>query len=175
VVAGAAVTIAENSWTKRSAEKTQISNLRLELDLNRKKTIEWLKEIKRYRDSGTGDALQSYWGCFKFSSAIGVTMFQVHQSGLLYHYLAHDGIGQLQEMFNDYPVNGEQYFNNQITQNRQSFVNAMRQPGFWQQEIKPRAVSEINCLENQLNTHLQHLTQMVEKLAKVASFTTPLN
>jgi hypothetical protein len=168
VIAGTAVTIVANSWSKRSNEKTQISNLRFELDLNRKKTIDWLKEVKRYRDSVNGDAIQNYWGFFKFSSAIGVTMFQMHQSGLLYQYLTHDEIGQLQEMFNDYSSTGEQYFNNQITQNRQLFVNTSAQIGYWQKEIKPKVVSEIDFLENQLNNHLQHLSLIIDKLAKVA-------
>lgn len=168
VVAGTAVTIVANSWTKRSNDKIQVSNLRFELELNRKKTLEWLKEVKRYRDSVNGDAIQNYWGFFKFSSAIGVTMFQMHQSGLLYQYLNHDEIGQLQEIFNDYSINGEQYFNNQITQNRQLFVSTAAQVGYWQKEVKPRVVSEIDFLENQLSVHLQHLSQIIEKLAKVA-------
>lgn len=166
VVAGTAVTILVQKWDQLRNEKKQIANLKFELTLNIKKVESWLEELEKYRNALNGDSIHDYFGYFNLSSAVVVVAFQLHQSGLIYRHLSHEHIGQLQEVFNDLSINGENFLNNQIFQRKQEF-NTLRDQGslpLWQQNMKPQIVRDIDFWEQKFKSHLNSLRSIVEAL-----------
>ncbi len=166
VIAGTAVTIAAQKWLYRSSEKQQIKNLKFELELNCKKIQEWQEELIRYRNAVNGDSLLDYFGYFKLSSFIGVTVFQLHTAGVIYKYLSHEHIGQLQEVYNNLSLHGENYLNNQIEQRKQALA-ALKESGqhaLWQQYLKPQVVRDIDFWEEKFRSHLNTINNVLPVL-----------
>lgn len=159
ILAGTAVTILVQKWERFLQKGQAISNLQFEIDLNIKKLEGWLQELVKYRNALNTESLNDYFGYFKLSSAVGVIAFQLHQSGLIYEYLSHEQIGQLQEVFNDLSHNGETFLNNQIFQRKQELGIARDLGHFtlWQQDVKPKIGREIDYWEEKFKTHITTL------------------
>jgi hypothetical protein len=135
-----------------------------ELELNCRKLEDWLEELGKYRNSVNGDSLHTYFGYFKLSSTIGVTASQLHTAGVLYKYLSHKHIGQMQEVFNELSLSGENYLNNQIQQIKQALA-AMQEAGqanLWHQKLKPQVVRDIDFWEQKFKVHLNSLRSVIE-------------
>jgi hypothetical protein len=166
VVAGTLVTILTHLWLQRRHEFNQIRNLVFELELNCKKLEGWLEELGRYRNAVNGDSLLRYYGYYKISSGVGVTAHQLHESGLLYKYLSHEHIGQLQEVFTDLSLPGENYMNNQIQQRKQSLqaLEQLGQQGQWMLSLKPQVVNDIDFWEGKLRGHENALRSIIGAL-----------
>ncbi|MBA3017464.1 MAG: hypothetical protein KJ550_09615 [Proteobacteria bacterium] len=168
VLAGTAVTLLVQFLIRKKDEKNQIENLRFELEINLKKIHEWRDELTKYRNTVNGDSLITYFGYFKLSSFIGVTVFQLHNSGTLYKYLTHELIGQLQEVFNDFSLNGENFLNNQIRQRKDTLVN-LNESGneeLWQKQLKPEVVRDIDFWEQKFKTHENTIKNTIQALNK---------
>lgn len=164
VIAGTIVTILVHKWFTNRAESNQLGNFKFELELNAKKLEGWLEELTKYRNAVNGDSLLTYFGYFKLSTFIGVTAFQLHGSGAIYKYLSHELIGQLQEVYNELSINGENYINNQIEQRKQTLaaLNERGQEGLWQTWLKPQVVNDINFWEERFKSHLKSVRSVIE-------------
>ena len=166
VIAGTAVTLLVQFWIRKRDEKSQVKNLKFELDLNSSKIEEWLEELAKYRNAVNGDSIQNYFGYFKLSSFIGVTAYQIHQSGLLYKHLSHEHIRQMQEVFNDFSFNGENFLNNQIEQRKQSYayIQSLGNLQSWQSDLKPLVVRDIDFWEQKFKGHKNTVKSIIEGL-----------
>ncbi|HHH50365.1 MAG TPA: hypothetical protein ENK52_05240 [Saprospiraceae bacterium] len=168
VIAGTAVTLLVHHFIRKKDEKNQIKNLKFELEINLNKIKDWRDELTNYRNAVNGDSFITYFGYFKLSSFIGVTIFQLHNSGTLYQYLSHEIIGQLQEVFNDFSLTGENYLNNQIRQRKDTLVNLNESgnPELWQKQLKPEIVRDIDFWEQKFKTHENTIKKTIQALNK---------
>lgn len=166
VIAGTAVTVLVHHWFYRRNEKMQIKNMKFELELNCRKLEGWLEELNKYRNSVNGDSLHTYFGYYKLSSAIGVATNQLHTSGVLYKYLSHEHIGQIQEVFNDLSLPGENYMNNQISQRKQTLTSLEEsgQGELWHKFLKQQVIRDIDFWEQKFKSHLNSLRTIIEGL-----------
>jgi hypothetical protein len=151
VLAGTAVTLLTQWILQKRSEAQTLKNLQFETELNIKKIDSWLEEITRYRNAVNGDALATYYGYFDLSRFIYPTANAMFLSGLLYKYLDHDGIGKLQVITAEFSSFGENYLNNQITQNKANF-------------IKTKAVQEVDFWEKRFKDHRKSLEEILGKL-----------
>ena len=138
VLAGAAVTLLVQWVVERRKEKQKVKNLKFELEFDIRKIDKFLDEITRYRNAVNGETLDTYAGYFDLSRIICVTANDMFLSGLLYKYLSHDDIGKLQVIFSEFSINGENYINNQISQNKANFdkKKAVMDVDFWEKKFK---------------------------------------
>lgn len=152
VLAGTAVTLLVQWIVRKQGEAQKKRNLKFEFELNIRKIDQWLDEVTAYRNAINGDAIDTYFGFFDFSRAVLVTLNDMFVTGQLYKFLDHDQIGKLQLLFSDFSPFSENYFNNQITQNKRNFS-------------KSKAVQEVNFLETKLKEHRKTLSEIVKKLS----------
>jgi len=167
VIAGTAVTILAQKWLTSQSEQKQLNNFKFELELNSKKIEEWLTELGKYRNAVNGDSLLNYFGYFRFSSFIGVIASQLHGSGAIYKHLSHDHIGQLQIIYNELSLQGENILNNKIEQRKQSLANLnnQNQGQIWQSTLKQEVVNDINFWEEKLNGHTKTIDSIIESIS----------
>lgn len=151
VLAGTAVTLLTQWIIQRRRESQKLKNLKFEFELNIKKIDRWLKEITAYRNAVNGDTLHMYAGYFDLSRFVSVTANDMFLTGLLYRYLDHDDIGNLQVLFSEFSLYGENYLNNQIAQNKANFNKA-------------KAVQDVNFWEKKFEDHKKTLEQILKKL-----------
>jgi hypothetical protein len=164
VIAGTIVTIATQHWLSKRGESNQLKNFKFELELNAKKLESWLEELERYRNSVNGDSLQTYFGYFNLSTFVGVTAIQLSGSGAIYKHLSHELIGQLQEVYNELSLTGENYLNNQIQQRQQTLaaLNEDGQQKMWQSWLKPQVVRDIDFWEEKFKSHLKTVKAVID-------------
>ena len=168
VIAGTAVTILTHYCFNRARKKQELANLLFELNLNSKKLNNWLEELTKYRNAVNGDSLLYYFGYFKLSSVIGITMYQLHTSGRLYKLLTHEQIEKIQEAFSTLAISGENYLNNQIEQRKQA-LKAFQESGqqqLWNTHLKPIVVKDIDFWEGKFKEYLSSFQEIVIKLKK---------
>lgn len=151
VLAGTAVTLLTQWIIQRRRESQKLKNLKFEFELNIKKIDRWLEEITAYRNAVNGDTLHMYAGYFDLSRFVSVTANDMFLTGLLYRYLDHDDIGNLQVLFSEFSLYGENYLNNQIAQNKANFNKA-------------KAVQDVNFWEKKFKDHKKTLEQILKKL-----------
>lgn len=151
VLAGTAVTLLTQWIIQRRREGQKLKNLKFEFELNIKKIDRWLKEITAYRNAVNGDTLHMYAGYFDLSRFVSVTANDMFLTGLLYRYLDHDDIGNLQVLFSEFSLYGENYLNNQIALNKANFNKA-------------KAVQDVNFWEKKFEDHKKTLEQILKKL-----------
>jgi hypothetical protein len=166
VIAGTAVTVLAGVWFQRRNETQQTGNLLFELELNIQKIDKWLEEVQCYRNAVNGDCLHTYFGYFDLSRIVSVTANAMFQSGLLYKKLGKGQIGQLQVIFSEFSLHGEQYINNQITQAKQVLEQCRTASGIasWTSGFKPEAVRNVDFWEKKFQEHRKSLLQIVGAL-----------
>ncbi len=138
VVGGTAVVLLTAWVNQRRGENQLVRNLRFEFDLNIKKIDVWLEELTSYRNAVNANNLALYAGYFDLSRIVYVTANNMFVSGALYKYLDHGDIGDLQVITSELSLHGENYMNNQITQNRANFNQAVAAADvdFWERKLK---------------------------------------
>ena len=153
VIAGVAVTLVANNILSKQSKKRNARNLLFELDLNVKKIDLWLEEIEKYRNAVNSETMLRYFGYFDFSKFIIVTANNMLNSGLLYEYLSHNHISNLQQVSSHLSLAGEQYINNQIKYNQTEFD-------------KTRATGDVNYHEGKLKESKKMLNEIMVALRK---------
>lgn len=112
VVAGTfvnALTQAFFEWRKR---KELLRNLKFEVEMNIKKLDKWLESVLNYRNAVNSETLFRFFDYFDFSKFISVTFFNMFNSGILYKYLNHQEIAELQIIIGELSSGGENYMFN---------------------------------------------------------------
>ena len=161
VIAGTAVLILLQWINGKVKESQKVKNLKFEFELNIKKIDEWLEEINKYRNAVNGDSLNNYFGYFNLSRFINVTGNDMFLKGLLYKYLDYNDIGKLQAIYSEFTLQGENFLNNQIVQNRNQ---VLQQPTSWS-TLKNKVVFEVNFWDNKFQEHKKALEDILKKLA----------
>ncbi|MDQ1351949.1 MAG: hypothetical protein QG657_2255 [Acidobacteriota bacterium] len=153
IIAGTAVNALTQVFFARKNRKKQLRNLKFEIEMNIKKIDKWLEGINEYRNAVNSDALNVFYTYFDFSKFITVTAVSMFQNGTLYNYLDHEDIGDLQVIFNDFSLVGENIINNQIIQNKSNFN-------------KTTAISNVNYWEKTIKSHKVKLREILSRLPK---------
>ena len=156
VVAGVAVNLIVQYMILKKTELQFKQNLKFEITLNISKIDKWLKEIERYRNSVNADALDNYYGYFDLSRFITNTANEMFRSGLLYKYLNHKAIEQLQVISSEFSFFGENFFNNQINQYKHQ---ATTQEDWW--NIKKEVIQNIDFWEKKFENHKEALKNII--------------
>lgn len=151
VVAGTIVTLSVQWINEKRHDRQLLQNLRLELQFDIKKIDQWLAEMVAYRNAVNANSMQTYLGYFDLSRFVYVTANAMFLAGLLYKYLSDDDIGKLQAITSEFSAYGENYLNNQIAQNRLSFVQA-------------KAAQDVNFWERKFKEHRATLEQILKKI-----------
>ena len=161
VIAGVVVLILFQWYIERKKESQKVKNLKFEFELNIKKIDKWLEEINKYRNAVNGDSFNNYFGYFNLSRFINVTGNDLFVKGLLYKYLDYDDIGKLQVIYSEFTLQGENFLNNQIVQNRNQ---VLQQPTSWP-ALKSKVVLEVDFWDNKFQEHKKTLEDILKKLA----------
>jgi len=161
VIAGTAVLILTQWVFGKLRESQKVKNLKFEFELNIKKIDKWLEEINKYRNAVNGDSLGNYFGYFNLSRFVTVTANDMFSKGLLYKYLDYNDIGKLQVIYSEFTLQGENFLNNQIVQNRNQ---VLQQPTSWP-NLKNKVVFEVNFWDNKFQEHKKTLEDILKKLA----------
>lgn len=151
VVAGVFVTLLVQLINEKRRERHLLQSLRFELGMNIKKIDQWLAEIVNYRNAVNANAMQAYFGYFDLSRYVSVIANQLFVSGLLYKHLSDDEIGKLQVIAWELSLPWENSLNNQVAQNRASFV-------------QPKAAQDVNYWERKFKDHKATLQALLSKL-----------
>ncbi len=138
LIAGVLVSILTEVYIRRQQEKQKVKHLKLELQVNIHKINTWLELLNQYRNAINSETVSAYYGYFDFSRALSFAVFDFLQSGMLYKYLGSEEISNLQVIFSDFSVYGENYITNQINLERQEFnkARATQNLNFWGKKLK---------------------------------------
>ena len=138
VVAGAIIYILINKYASYSRAKQKLINLKFEFEFNIWLLKSFIEEIAKYRDAANSGDLAGYNGYFNLSRVISATANKMFLDGSLYKYLNQEDAGKLQSFYGEFNLNGENYINNQISQNKINFVKqkTIENIDFWEKKFQ---------------------------------------
>ncbi len=113
VVAGALVQFGLAWLYAKRHEKQSVRNLKFELEFNIKKCAELISEVRKLRNSVNANSVGQYFGYFKTSDILVAIVDEMLKQGLLYKYLTHDDIWNLQKHYVRFATT-EQWYNQQV-------------------------------------------------------------
>lgn len=171
VISGIAITYYVQHITQLKERTQTISNFIFELEYNKQKIEEWSVEFNNLRNAVNGDALNNYWGYFKFSEFVGVIANKIHTSGEAYNILTKEQFRQLYDAYNFLNPNMEKIVNDEISSARENLITLLknRNTQEWHTNIKPSFVTKISYWEQKMTTHLNTLKSITESLEKQKS------
>lgn len=164
VIAGVAINLLTQFLINKHNEKSKINNLRFELKLNIEKIDSWIEEITRYRNALNSDTLHLYFGYYDLSKFVSVTANELFANGTLYKYLIHGDIGKIQVIYWEFSLNGENFINNQVNQNKEIFGHIKADATKDLYEFKTKVVQDINFWEEKFKLHKKTIEEILSKL-----------
>lgn len=155
IIAGIMVTIGVDFFKEKKQNANDKNNLSFEIKCNLSKIEKWIDLINELRNHVNSDRINQFSEYFNFSSAIFFTTNKLLQDGRIYTYLSHDSIEKIQENGTYLSLAGENMFNNQITQYKQSVLNgfmnvkqlAANDIDFWDKVLKKCKVNFMDILK----------------------------
>ena len=138
VVAGTLVTLLVQ-WVKGWVnQKKRRRDFKFELEFNVAKLDKWIEFITEWRNAVNSETMVSFWRYFDLSRVLSSAANELLVSGVLYRLLDHEDIAKLQKIFGDLSPNGEQYMNNQVSQDKSNFdkSQATMHVDYWERLFK---------------------------------------
>ncbi|MFH1687943.1 MAG: hypothetical protein ABIE70_10555 [bacterium] len=167
VIAGVAISLILQWYSKRRYIGQKVKNLLFELELDTKKIDLWLAEVAKLRNAVNGDSVDAWFGYFDLSKAIFVTANDMLNTGLLYEKLSHAEVEKLQQASWELSLSWENSINEQLAKDKGAMMGT--QGGTNRDAYrfaKSETVRHIDFWEGKMKRHKQSLEEIAVRLKK---------
>ncbi|QQO54409.1 MAG: hypothetical protein N838_14715 [Thiohalocapsa sp. PB-PSB1] len=122
VIAGTFISYGLNLMFERRTINQRKENFRFEVAYNLRQVERWIGDVSDLRNAINSEALHTWAVWLDFGKVMRGSGDDMFKSGLIYKYVTHDQIGNLQAFYGDFSEHFEQFVNQRIVQLRQDFV-----------------------------------------------------
>lgn len=124
VIAGTFISYGITLLIERRTTRQRKDNFQFEVEYNLRQVERWITDVSDFRNAINGQALNLWAKWLDFGKVMRGSGDEMFRSGLIYKFLTHDQIANLQSFYGDFSEPFEQFVNQQISQFRQNFVQA---------------------------------------------------